>query len=168
MKSQLNYQLSATKGGFTLIELLVTISIIAILATLLIANLNASRARARDAQRKSDLKNISTALRIYYNDNEKYPNDSGSPYWRILGCGTGGSACLWGDEFANTDQTYMNTLPSDPQSDRSYRYDRDDTDDDIFSLKACLENTSDDRCTPSVDETWCETDLGGCLYVVEP
>ena len=62
--------------GFTLVELLVVISLIGILSTLVIANLNSARERARDAQRKSDLRNIQTALRLYYNDNAGYPASS--------------------------------------------------------------------------------------------
>ena len=52
-----------TQKAFTLVELLVVISLIGILATLVLANLNSARERARDAERKSDLRNIQTALR---------------------------------------------------------------------------------------------------------
>lgn len=55
------------KRGFTLIELLVAISIIGILATLVSANLNSIRSRARDTARKSDLKQYSTSLETFGN-----------------------------------------------------------------------------------------------------
>ena len=61
------------KKGFTLIELLVVVSLLGVLATLVIANLNSARERTRDATRKSDLRNIQTALRLYYNDKGTYP-----------------------------------------------------------------------------------------------
>ncbi|MDP2944634.1 MAG: prepilin-type N-terminal cleavage/methylation domain-containing protein [bacterium] len=61
------------KPGFTLIELLVVIAIIGLLSTLSILALNTARARARDAKRISDVKQIQTALEMYYNDMSDYP-----------------------------------------------------------------------------------------------
>lgn len=48
--------------GFTLIELLVVIAIIGLLSTLAVISLNSARAKARDAQRLSDTKQMSTIL----------------------------------------------------------------------------------------------------------
>ena len=164
------------KRGFTLIELLVVISIIGILATLLVANYNAARSRARDAQRKSDVRNIQTALRLYYNDTQRYPCDDGvtinpNEVSDIKGCGTQAAcasvtSCNWGSLWAaDSSRTYMSTLPDDPSPDRSYKFDQ--TDNDNYTLKACLENTSDDKCSLTT-EAWCNTTLGGCVYVVQP
>jgi prepilin-type N-terminal cleavage/methylation domain-containing protein len=61
------------KKGFTLIELLVVIAIIGLLSTLSILALNQARARARDAKRISDVRQIQTALELYYNDSNNYP-----------------------------------------------------------------------------------------------
>ena len=61
------------KKGFTLIELLVVVAIIGLLATLSIVALNNARARARDAKRVADVKQVQTALELYYNDNGSYP-----------------------------------------------------------------------------------------------
>ena len=61
------------KKGFTLIELLVVIAIIGLLSTLSVLALNGARARARDAKRISDIKQIQTALEMYYNENNAYP-----------------------------------------------------------------------------------------------
>jgi len=147
-------------SGFTLIELLVVIAIIGILATLLIANINASRSRARDAQRKADLRNIQTALRLYFNDYGVYPDSSGGV---IYGCGAGGdAACDWGSNFI-AQQTYMSVLPEDPLPDRSYNYTRDPVLTDTYQLSTCLENASDDRC-----QGVCPGGEDGCLYLVEP
>lgn len=55
--------------GFTLIELLVVLVIIASLATLLTANFVGVRQRGRDAQRKSDLRQIQSAFELYRADN---------------------------------------------------------------------------------------------------
>lgn len=61
------------RPAFTLIELLVVIAIIGLLATLSILALNQSRARARDAKRVSDIRQIQTALEMYYHAAGHYP-----------------------------------------------------------------------------------------------
>ena len=60
-------------SAFTLIELLVVIAIIGLLSTLSVVAFNSVRAKARDARRLSDVKQIATALEFYYNDNGRYP-----------------------------------------------------------------------------------------------
>jgi prepilin-type N-terminal cleavage/methylation domain-containing protein/uncharacterized protein (TIGR02145 family) len=61
--------------GFTLIELLVVIAIIGILATLAVVSLQNARKNARDAKRIADVKQIQTALELYFNDVGEYPAD---------------------------------------------------------------------------------------------
>ena len=67
------------KQGFTLIELLVVIAIIGLLSTLSIVALNSARARSRDARRVSDIKQIQTALEMYYNVADEYPTIGTGP-----------------------------------------------------------------------------------------
>lgn len=59
--------------AFTLIELLVVIAIIAIIATITVVALQNSRASARDSKRLADVKQMQTALELYFNDNNSYP-----------------------------------------------------------------------------------------------
>ena len=65
--------MNKNRRGFTLIELLVVVAIIGLLSTLSIVALNNARARSRDARRVADVKQIQTALELYFNDNSKYP-----------------------------------------------------------------------------------------------
>ncbi len=60
--------------AFTLIELLVVISIISILVVLAVIALNNTRSRARDAKRVADVKQMQTALELYFNENNSYPS----------------------------------------------------------------------------------------------
>ena len=60
------------KKGFTLIELLVVIAIIGLLSTLAVVALGSARLKARDAKRVSDLKQIQTALELYYMHTRQY------------------------------------------------------------------------------------------------
>ncbi len=87
------------KQGFTLIELLVVIAIIGLLSTLSILALNQARARARDAKRVADVKQIQTALEMYYNDVGDYPIDASVTAGAALYSSTG---------------TYLRVIPTPP------------------------------------------------------
>ncbi len=63
--------------GFTLIELLVVIAIIGILAAIVLYSLNSARSKSRDGKRLADVRQIMTALDLYYTDNGGYPDASG-------------------------------------------------------------------------------------------
>lgn len=67
--------LQTKRTGFTLLELLVVISVIGLLSTILIVNLNLSRASARDAYRIGWLNAYKQALDLYYLDHDKFPGD---------------------------------------------------------------------------------------------
>lgn len=155
-------------SGFTLIELLVVVALIGILATLVVANLNAARGRSRDAERKSDLRNLATALRLYYNDHGSYPVDDGSG--NIKGCDsyTAPNACTWGGSWSVGSTTYMSKLVKDPLPDQSYSY-VDDSTNDSFTLTACLENKSDDKCDKDGNGAVITCAGGsGCQYTLKP
>jgi len=74
-----NMRLNNQKG-FTLIELLVVIAIIGILSSLVLVSMSGARAKARDARKMDDLKNVNTALNIFYNTYERMPRNY-NPGW---------------------------------------------------------------------------------------
>ena len=114
----LNKKSSYSLTAFTLIELLVVIAIIALLSTLSVVALNNARAKARDARRLSDIKQISTALELYYSSNGIYP-DLPSPTGTTIT-----NLCL--SELGITStcgvDIYMKKIPSDPLKDAHYFY----------------------------------------------
>ena len=118
--------------GFTLIELLIVVSIIGVLATLLMTNFIGIRQRARDAQRKGDLKQIQSALELYRADQGSYPLTASFPV-----CGlslTGGSP----------QSTYMQKIPCDPLNATPYTYTYG-SNGTAYSLISCLENLNDSQ-----------------------
>ncbi len=138
------------KRGFTLIELLVVMAIIGILSTLSIASYRTSQVKGRDAQRKANLRQIATALEMYYNDKGKYPLVENG---KIKACG--GVACDWGTgDFTEAGTTYMKLVPKDPlSSGRDYLYVT--TDQRRFQLFAALENTDDKAVNPGISGKIC-------------
>lgn len=103
-----------TRKGFTLIELLVVIAIIGLLSTLAVIALNNARKKSRDAKRVADIKQVQTALEMYFNDKNAYPTcASGATPVAFSGLlDTGAADCAYGiKEFMNG----INTL-SDPSN----------------------------------------------------
>lgn len=66
------YKIKQNNFGFTLIELLVVISIIGLLSSVVLASLNSARAKARDTNRSASIRQVQTALELYYDSNGFY------------------------------------------------------------------------------------------------
>lgn len=115
MKINLNKRLFHSEKGFTLLELLVVIAIIGILSTVVIAMTSKARARGRDGQRYSDIRQINNAIQLYILANGHAPyldacypsqcvvNDTYSSYL----------PSNWA-ELATKLQPYIKKLPVDP------------------------------------------------------
>lgn len=116
-------------SGFTLIELVVVMAIVATLTAMATFNFNQARIRARDVQRKSELRQIQNALELFKNDQypQRFPDDTEGLDILVTG--------------------YMAQLPVDPRvkalagSWLDYAYDQVDA--LHYTLTACLENLAD-------------------------
>ncbi|TAN33015.1 prepilin-type N-terminal cleavage/methylation domain-containing protein [Patescibacteria group bacterium] len=124
------------KKGFTLIELLVVVAIIGLLSTLAVVALGNARTKARDSKRLSDLKQIQTALELYYTDNSGYP---AAATGQNLGVTGGSYVCLSSAGFAATGcaDPYMAVVPKDPKAGQNYVY--TSTASSSYSVVATLE-----------------------------
>ncbi len=107
------------RKGFTLIELLVVIAIIGLLSTLAVVALGSARQKANDAKRLSDIKQIQTALELYYTDNNSYPVETG------INLGDTNYICLnTTNGFTTTgcSNPYMGLVPRGPVAGEFYTY----------------------------------------------
>lgn len=139
-----------TQIGFTLVELLVVMSILGVLVTLVSGGFRTAQIRGRDAQRKSDLKQIANALELFYSDYKTYPSEVSG---KIQACpydptSHTGSNCEWGvSEFTDGKSVYFKVLPKDPASDFEYIYRVvPGSNNQKFQLFARLENSQDKDC----------------------
>jgi len=122
------------KKAFTLIELLVVVAIIGGLSALLFPNFMAARERARDTQRKSDLKQIQKALELYKQDQATPSFPAALP--PVDSCWSSLPNC------AGT--VYMNSVPGDPnRTPANEYYFLPDNPTLTYDLCACLENIAD-------------------------
>lgn len=166
-----------SKAGFTLIELLVVIAIISILAGLLLVNMVGVRGRAEDTRKKNDLRQLKTAMRLYYNDYQRYPQSAGANL-SFAGCGSnpdpafhtscGNSGGAW--TAGNPATTYISQIPL------SIRYYAPAAPANAFLLRVDLENASDadiaasqQRCCGAVTGGSCNRSYytGGVLQATQ-
>lgn len=130
--------MSLKNKGFTLIELLVVIAIIGLLASVVLVVLSTARAKARDAKRRTDLKQLATALALYYDTNSGYPV-TGAGVWfgacpAYGGYGTSGA----GGWVPNLAPAFVGVLPTDPKpvdTDGCYLYQSDGVDFKLLAYK---------------------------------
>jgi len=113
-----SFNVKHRSAGFTLIELLVVIAIIGLLSSIVLASLQGARAMARDAIRKSDLRQLQLALESYFSSNNAYPSTGGS-WWGV--CVNGGSRDTSGPNayIPGLTPVYASVLPVDPLDNRT-------------------------------------------------
>jgi len=118
--------------GFTLIELLIVIVILGILATVGLGNFRTAQMRGRDTQRKSDLKQITNAIELYYQDYNRYP-----------------AVITFGSELTDGKTTYIKIVPRDPSGVCPYVY-KVSASGNMYQLFARLENTEDKNINSAI------------------
>ncbi|MDO9027839.1 MAG: type II secretion system protein [Candidatus Roizmanbacteria bacterium] len=127
-----------SRKAFTLIELLVVIAIIGSLSALFLPNFMAARERARDSQRKSDLRQIQKAFELYKQDQVSVAFPATASFPTANQCwssGGSGNPCPAGN-------IYMNKFPGDPnRTPNNYYY--VNSGNLTYTLCACLENKAD-------------------------
>ena len=127
------------RKGFTLIELLIVLAIIGVLTSFLMANFLNARLRARDAQRKADLRQIQAALELYRADQGSYPP---APL----------PAC--GSSLVAGSTNYMQKIPCDPTGSGQYAYTYTTTG-TTYTLISCLENVKDKQKDMTNNTSYC-------------
>lgn len=129
----------SSSRGFTLIELLVVVAIIGLLSSVVLASLSSARQAARNAQRRTDIHQLQTAVEFYFDRKGAYP-----PY---------------GTTFVTDDLTVLvpnniQVLPHDPQVQTAvggtdYRY-ASSGGTTGYTLLAFIEKTNN----------WCQVSVG--------
>ena len=125
--------------GFTLLELLIVIVIIGILALIIVPGLASGPKRARDAQRKSDMRAVKNALETYYNDKNTYPTPAS---------GTNGSTTYFANLSSVLVPDFLPSVPADPTagSATGYVYGVNSTTTATkYVIEANLESTTDSQ-----------------------
>ena len=149
--------------SFTLIEMLIVIVIIGVLSAALIPRIVSIQAKARDTQRKVDLRTIHNALTIYYNDKAIYPY-AANPEWSWCGFNDTCNVLSYQTQpWIIWLSGYIGNLPVDPVNKQRwlawiygwpwitgntvYRYGNIFRNWQTYDLSAYLENPNDlDRC----------------------
>ena len=131
MKKQKANKFLARQAGFSLIELLLVIVILGVLMTLGYQSFALSQKRARDAQRKSDLKQTQKALELYKQDQTPWAYPS-----------TIDGLTALASPVPYVKETLADPLPASWNW-PDYSYARDATDNLKYTVFACLENLND-------------------------
>jgi len=109
------------KKGFTLIELLIVIGIIGVLASIVLVAMGGARSKARDAVRQADMRQIASAMEMYYG-------------------AEGSDAYLKSAAIPGNIGTYLAAFPTDPKTKNSYGWVDNTGDDQKFCVYATMEN----------------------------
>lgn len=138
--------------GFTLIELLIVLAIVGTLTSILMVNFLGARERGRDAERKSEMRQMQTAFEMYRADQGTYPP---SP---LPACDT---------PLAVGSTTYMQKVPCDPSNSGQHVY-RYNTTGAAYTLATCLENERDGQKDRVNNSTLCSGTTNWSITYTNP
>ncbi|MBI5123611.1 prepilin-type N-terminal cleavage/methylation domain-containing protein [Candidatus Roizmanbacteria bacterium] len=129
-----------TSAGFTLIEIILVMALIGIMSTAVLTLINpvAQFKKSRDVQRKTDLRQIQSALELYRADQSAYSDT-------LPACGA---------SLVVVPATYMQKIPCDPITKNAYQYVHT-IGSSTYSLVACLENVKDTQKDATNNSTYC-------------
>jgi general secretion pathway protein G len=94
-------QIFRNELGFTLIELMIAIVIIGVLATIAIPAYSNATQESKISKAKADLRTLESAIEIYFIEKGEYPEEG---------------------NLEDSLSSYLKTLPKDPWSNSSYKY----------------------------------------------
>jgi prepilin-type N-terminal cleavage/methylation domain-containing protein len=100
--------------AFTLIELMVVIAIIGVLSAIVTHFLQPARQKTADAKRISDYRTLTTALELYFYENNTYP---GGLDWFVVS-----NTPDWNNKFGNSLQAYLPSMVQAPDNNLPYWY----------------------------------------------
>jgi prepilin-type N-terminal cleavage/methylation domain-containing protein len=107
------WEIFYNKRGFTIVELIVVVATIAVLAAIIISNVNKYAAKARDARRKADMAMVAKAMQMYYADAGVYPRNSGD--CADIADPTYGLNGLYPSQRSIPFTKYISKIPQDPK-----------------------------------------------------
>lgn len=136
--------------GFTLIEILIVVAIIAILASSVLVGFGPAQRQGRDARRLTDLRQVQTALELYYAKCGYYPGNEQSGNACSTRNGTPGTWAALGTALTGS-AIGINQIPNDPTSGKNYTY--GSTNGSGYALSADLEQTGNPALQTSAQGT---------------
>ena len=137
--------------GFTLIELLVVVAIIGMLSSVVLASLNGARKKGRDARRLADLKQLQTALELYFSDNNAYPIST--------------SQASAPTALADLSPTYITAVSDDPLGGSYHYVYKSDAGGSFYCIGAIMEGNAP---VSTCNTTGLGSSLTGVQYSVGP
>lgn len=120
------------KSGFTLLEILVVISIMMILASVILIQIQRFRSKPRDAEREQEMKSLQTALALYASSYDKYP--IAASLTELTGSDSVSTELL--------DKKVISSIPKDPLNTDNNVYKYLSLDGSTYEMQYYLETTS--------------------------
>lgn len=130
------------QNGITLMEVLIVVALLILILLALFRTFGGDVSRSRDAERKSDLRDIKLAFEDYYNDHQTYPPES-----YLADCD--------GDSL----QPYLKVVPCDPITGKPYLYIPFPGNGDNSGGYRVL-STLDDKSDPIIEQLGCQNGCG--------